>query len=205
MTKNSNLQERIIEHSKEKFFTYGFKKITMDELAVDLQMSKKTIYKYFNSKQNLVEAVVEKQIVAVMSAYKEITEKSLDYIERLYKLWQLIGKNYVVFGKTYRDYLRVYHYELWKQVDDVRKTVFDNYLSVLQEGIFIRMVRSDLHKEVILPAYLGALRGVIVAPEMIRDTYPVDEALASISTLIFEGLLTDSGRRELRHLKNKRD
>ncbi len=75
MTKNSNLQERIIEHSKEKFFTYGFKKITMDELAVDLQMSKKTIYKYFNSKQNLVEAVVEKQIVAVMSAYKEITEK----------------------------------------------------------------------------------------------------------------------------------
>ena len=48
-------KEKIANYSKDVFFKSGFYKITMDEIAQGLRMSKKTIYKYFPSKKILFE------------------------------------------------------------------------------------------------------------------------------------------------------
>jgi len=50
-------QNKIIELTEEKFFRDGFYKTTMDEVASELKMSKKTIYKFFPSKDDLVTAI----------------------------------------------------------------------------------------------------------------------------------------------------
>ena len=204
MTKQVSYRERILEYAKEKFFKHGFKKVTMDELAAEMHMSKKTIYKFFPSKHILIESVIEKQIVDTTDAYNKIIHAHLDYIERLYNLWMLIGKNYVIFGKTYQGELRTYDYALWKQVEEIRKTVFDNFLSFLSEGIFTRVIRSDFRKEVILPSYLGALRGVIHESDIAQYSFSVNEVLSTISTMIFEGMLSDTGKRQFRFFNNKR-
>jgi len=196
MTKQVSYRERILEYAKEKFFKHGFKKVTMDELAAKMHMSKKTIYKLFPSKRILIASVIERQIDEVTKSYNEIIQSQSDYIERLYKLWMLIGKNYVVFGKTYHEELRTYDYMLWKQVEKIRKTVFDNFLSFLSEGIFTRVIRSDICKEVILPSYIGALRGVIHESDMAQYSFSVHEVLSTISTMIFEGMLSDTGKRQ---------
>ena len=47
-------REKIIELISEKFFREGFSRTTMDEIATDLHMSKKTIYKFFSSKEELL-------------------------------------------------------------------------------------------------------------------------------------------------------
>ena len=44
-------KNKIIERTEDKFFRDGFYKTTMDEIATDLSMSKKTIYKFFPSKE----------------------------------------------------------------------------------------------------------------------------------------------------------
>ena len=51
-------KEKISNYSQDVFFKSGFYKITMDEIAKGLRISKKTIYKYFPSKKNLLEAIV---------------------------------------------------------------------------------------------------------------------------------------------------
>ena len=52
-------KEKISNYSQEVFFKSGFYKITMDEIAQGLRVSKKTIYKYFPSKHILLETVVK--------------------------------------------------------------------------------------------------------------------------------------------------
>jgi len=189
-------QKRILEYARDKFFKHGFKQVTMAELATGLQISKKTIYEIFFTKQNLVESVVESQLHSVMNNYKDILDAPSDLVEKLYKIWILIGQNYIVIGKVYRHDLRPYHQELWKQLDEARETVFQNFISFLDEGKFLRLIRSDIHNDIILPSYLGALENVMHESKLSRSAYTADHAFYTISTIMFEGLLSESGRKQ---------
>lgn len=203
MIDRNEMKKTILEHAKKKFFKHGFKKVTMDEIAADLQISKKTIYENFQTKQILVESVIESQLLGVMETYKVILDAPLDFIEKLYKLWILIGRNYVVIGKTYRKDLRPYHQELWKQLDEARETVFHNFISFLDEGKFLRLIRSDIHKDIILPSYLGALENVMHESKLSRSAYTADDAFYTISTVMFEGVLSESGQKQFIPRKTK--
>lgn len=63
---NKNVQlvmkERIQQKAKELFLRYGFRSITMDEIAGQLGISKKTVYHFFEDKDSLVEAVMQKEM-----------------------------------------------------------------------------------------------------------------------------------------------
>jgi AcrR family transcriptional regulator len=203
MRDRNDLIKNILEHAKEKFFKHGLKKVTMDELAAELQMSKRTIYEIFPTKQNLVESVIESQLLGVMETYKAILDAPSEFVEKIYKIWLLIGRNYIVIGKVYRNDLRPYHKELWKQLDEARETVFHNFISFLDEGKFLRLIRSDIHNDIILPSYLGALENVIHESKLSRSAYAADDALYTISTVMYEGILSESGRRQFIFIKTK--
>ena len=52
------MKDTILEKSKELFLRNGFKTVGMDDIAQALHISKKTIYQYFPSKEDLVKAVL---------------------------------------------------------------------------------------------------------------------------------------------------
>ena len=54
------LKDRILTRAEEMFLKSGYSKVTMDEIASNLGMSKKTLYKYFSSKEELVKEIISK-------------------------------------------------------------------------------------------------------------------------------------------------
>ena len=56
--KSISEKDKILNYSKDRFFKDGFYKVTMDNIASGMRISKKTIYKYFTSKESLVESIV---------------------------------------------------------------------------------------------------------------------------------------------------
>ena len=52
-------RQNLINNASEIFMKYGFFKTTMDDLARELKISKKTIYKYFSSKESLINAIIQ--------------------------------------------------------------------------------------------------------------------------------------------------
>ena len=54
------MRDKIIKSAEERFFKDGYRKVTMDEIASDLGISKKTLYKYFSGKESIATAVIEK-------------------------------------------------------------------------------------------------------------------------------------------------
>src|SRR3954462_1127718 len=56
---------RIIKASRRHFLAHGFRGVTMDDLAAELGMSKKTLYAHFPSKTALVESVIREKIESV--------------------------------------------------------------------------------------------------------------------------------------------
>lgn len=80
---NENLREDIIKVAIEEFNKYGLK-FTMDDVAKDLHISKKTIYKVFSDKNEMLKACINYCFDMVKAAEAEIiNDKSLDIVEKI--------------------------------------------------------------------------------------------------------------------------
>src|SRR5206468_10029474 len=65
--------QRIVEAARAHFFSHGFRSVTMDDLAEELGISKKTLYAHFPGKIQLLEAVLEDKFAGVEAKLNEIT------------------------------------------------------------------------------------------------------------------------------------
>src|SRR5213595_381520 len=66
-------RQRIVDAARAHFFSHGFRSVTMDDLAKELGISKKTLYAHFPGKINLLEAVLADKFASVESTLKEVT------------------------------------------------------------------------------------------------------------------------------------
>src|SRR5947209_19593490 len=70
--KTDSSRQRIVEAARAHFFSHGFRSVTMDDLAEELAMSKKTLYAHFPSKIALLEAVLADKFAGVEAKLEEI-------------------------------------------------------------------------------------------------------------------------------------
>src|SRR5262245_52459044 len=81
------LAQRIVTSARHHFLGHGFRHVTMDDLADELGMSKKTLYTAFPSKNDLLEAVLSEKLRAVDHDLREITaDSSSDVLVALRRL-----------------------------------------------------------------------------------------------------------------------
>ena len=71
--KNSSIRQRIVDAARAHFFSHGFRSVTMDDLADELGVSKKTLYAHFPGKIDLLEAVLTDKFEGVEAMLKEVT------------------------------------------------------------------------------------------------------------------------------------
>src|SRR6266487_1819765 len=80
-------RQRIVEAARAHFFSHGFRRVTMDDLAAELGISKKTLYVHFPDKIALLEAVLADKFAAVEARLKRITcEHPHDFPAALHEL-----------------------------------------------------------------------------------------------------------------------
>src|SRR5213595_4359654 len=66
-------RQRIVDAARAHFFSHSFRSVTMDDLAEELGISKKTLYAHFPSKIALLEAVLADKFAGVEAKLEEIT------------------------------------------------------------------------------------------------------------------------------------
>ncbi|MBF8248791.1 MAG: transcriptional regulator, TetR family [Bacteroidetes bacterium] len=110
-------RDRIVESAAEKFLSQGISKVTLDEIANDLRMSKKTVYKFFPSKDELLKSMVqimlgrvEKQVNAIVLSDKPFPEKMTEFMAFVGKFIGRLSTQFV------RDMQR-FAPSLWKEVE----------------------------------------------------------------------------------------
>ena len=74
-------EEQIIEVARELFHKFGFKKVSMDEIARESGVTKKTIYRYFDSKEALLEYFIQEELQNMKAIVEEVESKNLDFFE----------------------------------------------------------------------------------------------------------------------------
>jgi len=196
-------QNKIIEHTEEKFFRDGFYKTTMDEIASELKMSKKTIYKFFPSKEELVMAIakffmnkMKSQILPALSTDKNAIEKLGDLINILAKASEKIS------NKRMEEIKR--HYPgLWIEIDRFRtEMMFGNITKVIDqgkaEGLFINYPTS-----IIMNVLVASVRNIVNPDFILNNNFSIIEAARYAFKIIIGGIVTDKGKKIFNQTINK--
>jgi AcrR family transcriptional regulator len=76
-------REAILEIAQDIFSKYGYKKTTLDDIANAVRKGKSSLYYYFNSKEDLFQAVISKEVEILKEALEKVVFRSMDPEEKL--------------------------------------------------------------------------------------------------------------------------
>ena len=78
--------EQILKKKKKLFTNYGFKKVSMDEIASEAGVTKKTVYTYFSSKEELLKYCIKEELQNMRKIIENVESKKLDFMETVHQV-----------------------------------------------------------------------------------------------------------------------
>lgn len=79
-------EEQIIEAARELFTSYGYKRVSMDEIAKKANVTKKTVYSYFKSKEELLKYFVNEEIKTMKKIVEKTEKQEVTYSEKIHNV-----------------------------------------------------------------------------------------------------------------------
>lgn len=194
MTDQVSEKEKILFFTHAKFITEGFYKTTMDEIAKDLQISKKTIYKHFPSKEVLLEEVCDIRLSYMNEKIDEIVNSENDCITKFLQLINMHKSMLLNCSEMWFKDLQVHAPHCltkFKEVRDDRLIVVLN--SLVEQGKTEKVIH-DVPIQILITSMLGAIDSVTRNEFILNSQYSFHDAIRITSDIFFNGILTDTGR-----------
>jgi AcrR family transcriptional regulator len=196
-------QERIVTHAREKFLQTGFSKVTLDEIADDLGMSKKTLYKYFSSKEELFRAGIHQTMKRVASSIEAILRENKPFAEKIAQMTMTVGNQVIKITRPAQmDAMRSLPH-IWKEVEEFRREqIYEKFGRLIRQGREENVFRKDINDEVLLLMLLNSAQGIVQPDVLAQHSFSMQEAMRSIFKVIFEGALTEEARKDFHVFDN---
>ncbi len=154
---DKKLQE-IIEKARNLSFTYGIKNMSIDDMCNKLGISKKTFYKYFKNKTDLVEKVLEFERERFKSIFVEYDFEGVNAIDILLTVSKEIALRFKDVTPSLTFELKKYYPELYQKHFEARiDFIFEKIKINLTKGINQGIYRDDLSIELIARLYISRL------------------------------------------------
>lgn len=192
------LRRRITEAAGRLFLSRGFVRVTADEIAAEVGISKATLYREFRSKEEILRAVV-RELMAEIGGGAEalIKDESLGFVERLARLFALVGGRISRFSPLFMRDIQKTAPAVWKEVEEFRREkLFANFRTILASGHRQGLFRGDIDLDFLLDMFIRLVEAFVNPAEILRSGKSPAETFASIIKVFFQGILTDRGRRD---------
>jgi len=139
------VKDRILLISKDLFFQYGVKSITMDDVAKHLSISKKTIYQFCKDKDELVLSVAQMHLESDMKALQLIASTAQDPIDEILKLSEHLKLSLQNLRSSVLYDIEKFHPRAWQIfLDHKEQCIYCSMVDNLQKGIEKGLYRADI-------------------------------------------------------------
>ncbi|MFP5213473.1 MAG: TetR/AcrR family transcriptional regulator [Acidobacteriota bacterium] len=192
----SSVRQRIVAGARKHFFTHGIRGVTMDDLAEELGMSKKTLYANFAGKTALVEAVildkfrdVDADLERIASAY------DTDFAGTMRELLAAMQRHMDEIRPPFVRDVRRESAEVFELVQGRRHEVIERHFGKLfDEGRRAGIIREDIPPRLAIEILLGVTQAVMNPPKLAELGLSPKSGFSMIISVIFDGILTEVGR-----------
>lgn len=197
------MKQKILEKATDMFLNLGFKSVTMDDLANEMGISKKTIYAHFENKTMLVEECTMHVCYTISHGIDHICELQKNPIEELYEIKKFVMlhlKN----EKTSPQYqLQKYYPKIYgdlhqKQFDIMQDCVVDN----IKKGIKLGIYRKSLNIGFVSRIYFSGITSIKDNDLFPQDKFPMTDLIDEYLEYHLRGIVTPKGRKVLNKIIN---
>jgi AcrR family transcriptional regulator len=191
-TESSAARERIVETARRHFLAQGFRAVTMDDLAAELGMSKKTFYTSFPGKTSLVEAVILHKFTNISADLSAVTEREdLPFPAKLEALLAVMMRHVGELQPAFIRDLKRDAPELFDLVREKRAGLINVHFGrVMRDGREAGMVRRDVPQRLILEVLLGAVEAIVNPAKLDELNLTPKAAVTVILKILLDGALT---------------
>jgi len=155
------MKEKILEKASEMFLNLGFKSVTMDEIATELSISKKTVYSHFKNKNCLVEDACGYLSNIIHKGINLICNKQQNSVEELFEIKAFVMKNLNNEKSSPQFQLQKFFPDIYAKVqnknfDLMYSCILENLKRGVNEGIY----RPDINYEFITRIYYSGIHSI---------------------------------------------
>lgn len=208
MSKKADIESKILEVAYRLFLVQGYRKTTMDDIAQELAMSKKTLYKYYPGKMELLAATFDilktKLSIKVESL---VDNKYIPYTAKLKSMLTIVANDLAPINPELLEDLREHAPEIWKELQVyIRQSAYLRFQRLIQEGVEKGFISSQVNVSLVVLMYASAIQNLIDPrflsqfPDEMSQKLELSTAdiYDQIIQIIYQGILTDEAKAEFR-------
>jgi AcrR family transcriptional regulator len=203
--KSPNPRDRIIAGASARFLAQGFSRVTMDRLAADLGVSKKTLYRHFESKEQLLYAVVTGFLEETAAGVQAILGRKGEEIpSRLASLMDFLSRRLSGVSLVFFDELERLAPDMWQEVQEFRRRkIVENFLKLYRSGRR-RIFSPTPDPALTTQLFLALVQGVMNPHSLSRLNFPPAQVMRAVINIFLYGTLSE-GYRKKRRIKPRED
>ena len=187
MNKNNPSQEKILNAAQKRMIKFGYRKVTMDEIAEDLHMSKNTIYKQFIGKEEIARCLVKRLQQQLNTGLGNIEKTRKDPLSIFSDSVFLLRKQ---LGPWFEHFFREISTELpglWEEFLHFRNEKIMSIRSLVEKGSKDGIFRG-VNASIATEAYLGAVKAVTNPRFLDEENLTFEQALDAVLDLWSNGI-----------------
>lgn len=160
LTKMIDTKQEILNTTRALFMRYGIKSVTMDDIARELGISKKTLYQSFENKLDLIEKTFEEHVKDEINLMEEVKNSARDSIDEILKIARYVIQMLRKTSPTVMYDLEKYYRRTWLEVKQLHSRHIYNYIvDNIHRGIAKGLYRSEINPKLIARIYVANTSG----------------------------------------------
>lgn len=192
--------QEILKKTLQLFFKYGVRSISMDDIANQLGISKKTLYNHFENKADLIEKIMLGHISDEEHLCEQLVDDKANAIDQLAQIYQFNLNLKGNINPTLIFELKKYYGKVWQHFEDhkhnyVQKQVFKNIELGQGQGLY----RKDLNAQIISRIYTNRIDMIVDGDVFPMTEFSFREVIHELFIYHIRGIATSEG---IAHLEN---
>ncbi|MEE1885915.1 TetR/AcrR family transcriptional regulator [Pedobacter flavus] len=189
------MEQKILNKSRQLFYTYGIKNITMEDISKNLGISKKTIYKYYKNKNAIVHSVVEELLKESAISMNAITDKSTDVVEEVYSQMYNMGNQVQLIKLSFFLEIEKSYPELMEKIAKYKAEILSEKIkSNLRRGKESGVYRAELDLEEVALIRLGLIENSFTNNTFLSAGWHTKDILITLTNFYLHGITNQQGK-----------
>ncbi len=197
---------KILELATRKFFESGITKVTVDEIATELGMSKKTLYKYFKSKDELLQKAVQYKIDTVEQHLTAVMKEEHPFEHKIGIVLTLLGRQVSSISKQFQYDLQRFAPSLWKEIETYRqKKILPQFKILFEQAQREGILRPQINPDIFYLVFTAAVQGVLTPKVLIENSFSITQAFRGVLLILLSGVCTERAHQRIVSFFDKLD
>jgi len=183
------LRARIIDKYFQLGMEQGFSKVLLDQVATELSISKKTLYKIFNGKEHIIETTIDSIFRKIdLEILPIMHDTSLNIIDKLTMLPQIVAKHLTFFTRDQVVDIQHVYPQLWTKIDterNIRIKRYEDLFRVAKERGYI----INIEPSMIIQLFLTAMEVFTKETFLTEHNVSYSQSLQIVTNVLLEGIL----------------